>query len=207
MKQTVKSRPASLADMVVRIIEFHDIVESCVVEYDQFADRPFDDTDCYNHTLAYAHDDDPNGFRLTYDNRRDGFCRGDRVVIVPDDFGHYDYYRSRGASKQVARELTADQLRSIAEDIKRIYSDDWASYGITCDYLDVSDSLWGIDGFDDAQHHAYLEECKVDVACEVADDLERSGRYRVVGRPDRRQEYVQNRIWHVRQNVNLFDRK
>lgn len=175
-----------------RYVQFDDILDSVRIEYDDcYTEAPWKDCDGYEHNaehVRYDGDDDRRGAR--------GYVAGrDSVHITIDDddvrsWGNYDYYRANGCSKQVAHELVAQVKRNTIDRLVDWYSNGWCYYVVVGEYNGYEDSLGGIDSED------YAEECKVDVAREVAAQMERDG-YIVEGRPDRQDQTNLDR-WKMR---------
>jgi hypothetical protein len=190
---------STLADLVYSTIDFADVLASAEIVPDDDCRSVFEDQDTYNHTLERADDASREAFDVFHHNRELS-----RVCLNLPDYGWYTWARSAGCSRQVAREFEAKQARQCIEQIIQIYNGDFRTYCAQCDVEGFSDSLGGIDGFDDASHWEYLETCRVDVADQVAEQLTRH-RYTVTNRPDRRAGYNTNRISHFRRCLSQFD--
>src|SRR4051794_33966428 len=99
VKVTVEATDAEIA--------FADILESVRVVPDDDADAPWDNCDGFEHRVV--------------DDATDGEAHGsfwadrrhrERIVLVhPESWGNYRYWRERGASKQVAFELERAEWR------------------------------------------------------------------------------------------------
>jgi hypothetical protein len=159
----VESRPA--------IVDFADILAATEIVDDDIPGAPWSEWDGWEHTalsaLAFDHAEDMQGYA------------GRKVVQVHDDWGVYDHARRNGASKQVAAELSAASRRQTLRQLVEWYTNGWAWYGVTCRFTVLGDtyrdSLWGIDDI------GYAETCRVEIAEQVAYQLEQKG-YTVTGR-------------------------
>lgn len=183
------------------VVPFDEILAACkVVENTDDYDSPWDRCDGFEHEAR-----PPHKLPDAADARAmQGYCRtwdrGERFVIdVPrENKATFDYYRQNGASRQVAAEMVALDRRRTLATIVKWYEDGWVWYGVRCqvDALgeEFADSLWGIDVADYAE-----KEIKIDVACEVAGQLEAAG-YTVTGKPNRaptREDKIAGRRWRA----------
>jgi hypothetical protein len=106
--------------------------------------------------------------------------------------------RGMGCSKQVAREIEAQERRRTLEQLKRWYSEGWTYYGVVCDHPvaerhNVNESVWGIDDEEYAE-----KEVRHEIAGQVAHALERRG-YTVTNKPGpttlaEKQERLRDRV-------------
>ena len=195
---TTKTITERVGAVVVRVqvetlerrVDFSDILKAVKADTDYGNPAPWEDCDGFEHTITPA-DKLIDEIRATH---MQGYCYTDRrrkVITLPEgeDYGVFDYHRARGASKQVARELSAQsRARTIAQ-LKQWYENGWHVWYVSCDYLGAHDSLGGV--YDDEGD--YLEEVKREVAENVAAELEKVG-FEVFGKPeakprDRRAEF------------------
>lgn len=167
-----------------RQIDFADILAaSQVIADEEYNEAPWERCDGYEHesTSVRSAPDEWDSLNMQ------GSCwhtgNRERIVVTIDNatvakWGIFDYCRARGASKQVAREMeAAEKRRSIAR-LCGWYSHGWESWGVTCDYYDAHDSLWGIDDYKYAN-----EDVRPEVATNVADQLIEAG-HEVIGYPE-----------------------
>ena len=170
-------------DLVVRIdvktfpavVDFREILDSVEVRPDEWADPPWETCDGLEHT-------------------RDG-----EEITIPWDESLERYYRERGASKQVAKQLTARSMGKRREYLASVYANGYEVWGVVCDFLDFHDSVWGVDDYEYARG-----EMSEEIALNVASEMQSAG-FDVVNLPDRCHLYQQNRRDNYRRNVHLFD--
>ena len=157
-----------------RVVDYDDILESVSVEYDEwFHDAPWEHCDGlehdYNRIGWYAVDDVRGSRGYGYsDANRESF-----VITIDDDqvkeWGNYDYHRARGCSKQVARELTAQEKRNTLDRLVRWYSNGWEWYSVQGEYKDY---IAGVGGVDCPE---YAETLRWEIADEIAAEMESDG--------------------------------
>jgi len=189
----VESAPAT--------VDFQDILDATKVVYDEgFGETPWDNCDGFEHTCTPAHrfDFDPS------DMRGQCYCDGhrERVVIqLPkgEDWGVYQYHRERGASRQVAAEMVAENRRHTLDQLVKWYRDGWQWFGVIWDFEvlgeEFNDSLWGIDDDDYAER-----EVRPEIADNVAAELEKAG-FTVTGRPTRVYPTRQDKQARIQRNL------
>ena len=187
------------------IVDFDTILEATKVVYDdQFGEVPWDNCDGYNHEAesrcGYAHCDveEMRGY-CYWDGNREHV-----VITLPDDDDHgiFDWQRSMGATRQVAREAVAADRRHTLDQLVEWYSNGWQWYGVQCDFnllgQNFGASVWGIDDDDYARNEVVAE-----VAGKVADQLEKAD-FTVTGCPDR-EPYPSREAKRarIRRNLNI----
>jgi hypothetical protein len=192
------------------VVDFATIEEATKVVYDNHYDEtPWDSCDGFDHEVETS----CHG-SARFEGERDfsemqGYCYSDAerefiVITLPDDadFGIFNWQRSIGATRQVAREaVAADRKRTLAK-LVDWYANGWQWYGVRCDFevlgQDFGASVWGIDDHDYA-HREVVDE----IADEVAAQLEKAG-FTVTNRPVRpdypSREAKQERL---RRNLNI----
>ena len=187
----VESTPATVA--------FADILAATrVVDDNHNSEAPWEMWDGWAHTATPARD---------FANARamQGYCYadGDRIVLrLPsgDSDGVYKYARERGATRQVAAEMLAEQRRQVLARLVKWYENGWQWYGVRCTFEalgeEYEDSIWGIDDPDYA-----ATDIANDVAAEVAARLEEAG-FTVTGRPKHRGPTRQEKQANIRRNLN-----
>lgn len=163
-------------------IDFADILAACRIEDDDYHAAPWETCDGYEHeaTPASRIPDEADASSMQ------GYAYHDRCrwVITVDDadvksWGNFDHYRKQGASRQVAAEMVAAVKAQTIAQLVKWYENGWNYYCVVCEFYDVFDSLGGIDDYDYAQN-----ECREDVAMNVAHELEAAGHI-VVNKPTR----------------------
>ena len=176
----VESQPATIA--------FDDLLAATrVIDDTDNGEAPWENWDGWEHTAK-----PPHAFDDADVQAMQGYCRtwdrGERYVIAlpaGDTDGVYRYARERGASRQVAAEALAAARRQTIAQLVNWYENGWQWYGVRCRYDALGDefeaSLWGIDDAEYAER-----EIKVEMALDVADQLEQAG-YTVTGKPECRQ--------------------
>ena len=170
-------------DLVVRVdvktfpavVDFREILDSVEVRPDEWADPPWETCDGLEHTHE-------NG-----------------EIVIPWDESLERYYRQRGASKQVAKQLTARSMAKRREYLASVYANGYEVWGVSCDFRGFHDSVWGVDDYGYA-----TGEMSEEIALNVASEMQAAG-FDVVNLPDRCQLYKQNRRDSYRRNVHLFD--
>ena len=161
-----------------RVVEFDDIVERVDISHDDWnGDPPWEQCDGWDHHARREGHYDHEGIRDARGYARCG--RGDnRIIEIDDDdiverWGCDGYH---GASKQVRAEMIAQVKRRALDQLVKWYEDGWEYYVVSGEYHGCSDSLAGIDCW------SYAEEVRLEVAGNIADQLEDDG-FEVVGRP------------------------
>ena len=154
-----------------RTIDFRSIVDRCEIVADTEYRRPWDECCGFEHTTRRADRSDEN---------RAGYAipdRGGAVLIELDDTDStYRFWRANGASKQFAYEKQAADNAARLAQIVDWYENGWEWFGVKCQFKGEHASVWGIDTY------KYAEECKLDIALEIASQLEKRG-FRIVGKP------------------------
>jgi hypothetical protein len=182
---TVESRPA--------VIDFADIREAVKVEPDEcMSEAPWENCDGFEHVVRPIRNNEEGDSDASF------YHDGRRVIVVMEtDHGIYDYLRANGASRQVAREAVARDRQRTIEQLIDWYQDGWQWWYVSCDYLDASDGVGGVDCEEYASGDC-AEECAVNVAAELEDRG-----YTITGKPDRRAGYVENRRMVYRHRLAL----
>jgi len=166
------------------VIDYDDILESITVEPDEgMYDAPWDNCDGFEHTAepmqTYAHEpfademENAEGWEWSEGNRERVF------ITIPkgEDWGTYDHARARGASKGVARELSASARTRTVKQLSRWYRNGWEWFHVFGEYKGAMGACGGIDDYDYADGGMRNE-----IAEEIAAELEREG-YTIVNRP------------------------
>ncbi len=168
------------------IIDFADILDAVRIQPDNDAGAPWDDTDCWPHAVENV-SDEYEGDYFTQRGRRK------RILVNPDNYGWFEYLRERGASKQVAREYEARQIKAVKEQLFVWHNQGYEVWGILCEFKGALSACWGYIG--DVE-----QEDKEEIADEVARELEGEG-YTIINRPDRKKAYRENRIHSMRRRL------
>lgn len=180
---TVESRPA--------VIDYADIREAVQVTPDEgMSDTPWENCDGYDHELRLPKNDCETDSEACI--HHEGKYR---IFSVPFDANLFNWFRQKGASRQVAREAVARSRQQTIEQLKKWYRDGWEWWAVSCDHLDESASVCGVDDYDYA-----VGDCADEIASEVAHNLEKKG-YTVTNQPDRNAGYLENRRGCLRHNL------
>jgi hypothetical protein len=154
-------------------VDFRDILEATTFEEDDFCGEPWANCDGYEHTSI-----EPDSLPVSqWGAATRGYYRprsynGHSGLLVLDDTEQatsYEYYRSRGASKQVARECIAANIRHTLDQLVEWYADGWQWYGSKCEFEGYEDSLWGVSTLDDEDY------TRNEVASQVASQMQSDG--------------------------------
>lgn len=176
------------------IIDYEYIVSQVKIEDEQYHERPWDDDEWWSHELKSADRGHFSEIRKATNliQRRQGLC-----LIVPDDssFGgdsvetRCEGFHKRGASKQVAREMVADQTRKWIKQLRSWYTDCVSYFCVECS-VNVLNKTYVYDcgGFMRMNNHkedAEIEEyAKQNAITEVCDQLVEDG-FTISNRPEK----------------------
>ena len=154
------------------IIDFADILAKTEIVPDEMQDAPWDNCDGYEHIATpSSRFDDPSV--------QPGYA-GNMVITIPPaaikQWGVYDYWRERGASKGVAREKERQEVARTLAQLVDWYRNGWERWGVKCNFNGCHDSLWGIDDY------GYADDMREEIASNVAYELEKKG-YTVTVKP------------------------
>jgi hypothetical protein len=154
-------------------VAWSDILDRCEIVEDDAMGAPWKEHDEWEHELV----DDPSNGEAS-GSVRHGWGR-ERVVLTDcESWGNFEGFRSSGASKQVAAELTAYIHHQAREKIADWHNNGWTWYGVKCEMHGEHASVWGIDCEDYAREYVRKE-----IASEMAHLLEKAG-YFISGRPE-----------------------
>jgi hypothetical protein len=164
-------------ETVDAIIDFGDILKATEVVNDPYTNEtPWDNCDGFEHTATPRHR--YNDAADTRSMRGCIYCDGRRETVVitlpeKDPYGIYNYQRSHGASRQVAREAEAASRRITLDLLVNWYGNGWEWYGVVCEYEILGEtyeaSIWGVDD------HKYADTMREEIAGEVACQLRKAG--------------------------------
>ena len=191
-----------------RRIQFHDIMAACRLIQDDDYD-PFD-IDGQDHKVLmrnpytlrngvttdhFPDEADRRSFRgAFYSNDMGGWCAVVTTRRMARKWGNYDYARRNGASRQVAAELEALNIRQNVEYVRGLYADGAEAYGVVCQFYGEEESCWGFTPYEYADTDGRRE-----IAGQVAHNLERDG-YIIEGYPVEQSVTVHN--YKIRDNLN-----
>ena len=167
-----------------RIVTWEQLLKSCKVEADPYADPPWEMGTVEDHTVeSIGRLDRDDSRREAHDTYCDDRGTWQRVVLKGDGLSTPGWWRERGLSKQRAAEMAAEQNRQTAELVTRWRRDGWEVVTVSCSLYEYQDSVGGVYDPDSA----YLDELRADMAREVASQMEADG-YLIEGMPaiDRR---------------------
>lgn len=166
-----------------RVLSFYDLEEAVEVEQDDFTEVPWKDWDGWDHELVAVPEgvdaSDAEGYIGS--RGRDGFhgvdwneTSGDTDYVVradPRPWGNEEWARKRGASKQTAKLYADYSAKQANRQLSRWMRNGWETYVVSLTWDQYSESLGGI--MDDDGD--YLEQCKRDIALQVAHQMEKDG--------------------------------
>jgi hypothetical protein len=189
-----------------RWIDYADLLDCVEVKPDEWCDAPWDNCCGYGHETRpisyYDHDD-------MLDNAAHvaRACRETLVVEFDnatekglDD--EYRWYRSNGASKQVAAELVAQNRAARMEALIGWIQDGWEYWYVCAEYNGYEAAgCGGIDDYDYAD-----TEYRRELADELAYELEKDG-FVIIGKPDPAVATVANRKDELTRKINMFNRR
>lgn len=166
-----------------RHIDYQDLLDCVEIEQDDWHGAPWENCDGYDHEIGPVDFDHPDQTdSCAYVSARNGWSG--RIIkhgtSTEDDLDDlYEYYRSRGQSKQVAFEAVAESRRLRMEQLVNWYENGWTYYYVKAEYNGYeSRGCGGIDDYDYADTEIRSEE-----ADELADQLEADG-FIVTGKPE-----------------------
>ena len=176
--------------------------KACKVVEDDECRAPWEDCDGWDHHLETTGEfrgDDLDRFRDAQGVFRHGSEGLVRIVFDYDLSANYDYHHTRGASKQVARQLVAAEKRRSIEQLRKWYVHGWQWFGAVCKWGEYDEALWGID--DEKYAWQVLEE---EMMPGLVAHVESLG-YLITGKPQpRKRKRWTKKSWreHLRRNLN-----
>lgn len=170
------------------IIEWETILDSVTVEPDDCHDAPWDNCEGYEHRLVPVDGPDEDSYKAFRHN-------GQWVAVdLEYDTELFNWYRERGAGKQVAEQLTRRSMWKRIERLIDWHKNGWEWWCVRGEMHGCYASVGGIDDYD------YAKEVVVEIAHELAYKLEGLG-YSIKGKPE-----PVKLSWQVWQSqVNLFN--
>lgn len=194
------------------IIDFEEILEACKVEHDDDTGPPWKDCDGYEHTFTpiIKFDDEHLGDRKLAEGWVSRSSGPDGLITVDTDDVIHKWMGERGdhsgMTKQVYAEYIAATKRKAILQLVDWYVDGWYVWGVTCDFRGEEASLWGIHG-DSSGDDEHVQECKREVAIDVARQLEKRG-FTVINRPPSYNSKTQSRRnwrWQLARHLGFAD--
>lgn len=188
-----------------RVIDYADILDAAEIVPDEDMGPPWENCDGFEHKARRS-----IGQGESQDYQRRGYChdsdgRAVLIELTTDDSDDLEFYRERGASRQVAAELVAMDRRRRLDQLVKWYSHGWEWYGVTCEFYGRGDSIWGIDDYEYAR-----TDVLPGIVAEVAGQLEEAGHV-IINRPAP-PRHLGRRMWTreqqramYRRNLNLFN--
>lgn len=173
------------------VIDYADILDACEVVDDSDSDMgpPWKEHDGWEHELITSVDDKvdhhvweklKNSESVFYCRDHGGWCQ---IAVTRKHLEEWQGKFVRGTESRVVYEdRLAQCCREAIETLKNWYINGYYWYGVTCDYLDYSASLWGIQLEDDDSRDPYIDNVKSEITSEVVGELEDDG-YEVINKP------------------------
>lgn len=186
-------------------VDYQELLDDVVVEHDDRMSAPWEEHDGWEHELVPFRDMDLTREQIHSIAWNGCVYRGQLIQLRGEDEPElYEYYRSVGASRQVARELLAQRRRSLLKQLKNWYEDgfNWwmAKIRVHLD-KDYEDCLGGILADDeDEVFRASVPEMLHGLIYTIEEDG-----YEVVNRPDRRKLYLEHRREEHKRRLALFN--
>jgi hypothetical protein len=166
-------------------IDFADIFDAAIVEPDNDCEAPWESGDGWEHTFI-ERNKLPD--RLTLDDAREatGWVRSHRdgglIVVDPAVVKKQwmgEYSKASGEHRQVYEERIAAVRRNAVKQLVKWYTDGYEYWRVCCNFMDETASLGMIQ---DDYDGAHLKACRVEMAEDVADLLEKRG-FVVINKP------------------------
>ena len=194
--QLTKAEPA--------VLDFEEILEATRVMPDDCSQAPWQTYDGLDHHIVTDETDGKASGSF------DGARRGRQRVVLdhPERWGNFAWHRARGASKQVAFELTRQEWQRTREYIADLRENGWTVWGVVCNFCGEHASLWGIEATNppSSVDDSYLESTRREIAIAVAQALEQTG-YTVVNQPDAHADQRKSAKQRIKDNVHDQDWK
>ena len=191
-----------------RKISFKTLCKDPTIEPDDMMGPVWQEHDGWEHEL----EDDRyfEGPEDAFPCRR-GYVRDhQKVIIVTDESfcgdsekSRFNYFHRQGASKQVARELVAQQNQDYIDYLVKCYNEGcewwWVRLEVEVDGNTYEESCGGIDDYEYAR-----TEMVEELAGNIAYQLEKEG-YIITQQPDRRESYLKARRETHKRRLNMFN--
>ena len=175
MKTTYTRHDDTMAIITIEahsaIIQWQEVLDCIKVEPDDYPETPWQHCDGYQHRLVLTDGPEEDGFASFIHERRW------QKIEMQYDTDLFNWYRERGASKQVADQLTRQSMRKRIEQLIDWYRNGWEWWQVRGEMHGCYASVGGVDDFNYAN-----SLCRVEVALELAHELEATG-YEVTGKP------------------------
>lgn len=178
------------------IVEWQEILDVIKVEPDDWdCESPWENCDGYDHFVEDAIGPDEDSF-TAFQSMHTGRMQ---MIVMEYDQGTHDWYRAKGASKGVARQLTLQSMRKRIDQLVGWYCDGWEWWGVSGEIHGCCVSVWGVDSYDYA-----VNDVKTEIADELAHELTAKG-YEVTGEPDAKKPDSNERRERFHRNINFFN--
>jgi hypothetical protein len=206
------------------IVDFGDILKTTKI-FNEDSDPPWKNCDGFEHMCINFTDECEPGryattdtvgphedFRVLWKNKPDVFVlhfNRDHVVgksyarkllqiskAQVLEWGVAAFAHARGASKQVAFELAAENLQKTYDQLCEWYNNGWWSWIVSVRYRGFEADISGV------ECDEYLDEVAEDLSLDVARELEQAG-YTVVNKPNRQSREFNQECLHKRIAHNL----
>ena len=180
------------------IIDYADILAGCTIEDEDDCEKPWDNSDCHEHTTIPADENMEDARAFVHRSRRDGGSILILLDVVRSHIATPEYFSALGASKQVSAELHAREIRQTIDQLVEWYTNGWQWYAAVCKFTDHIASCGMIDDARHAERDIFPELC-----AEICNELIAEG-YTIINRPAPapRNEWKKERI---KDNVHRFD--
>jgi hypothetical protein len=186
------------------VLDYGDLLDATRIVPDDSCDPPWKTCDGLDHHLVT---DETDG-KASGSFAGDRHCRQRVILDHPERWGNFGWHRARGASKQVAFELTRQEWQRTREYLANLRENGWTVSGVVCNYCGEHASLWGIEATNppSAADNSYLESTRRELASMVAHALEQVG-YTVVNQPNAEAEGRETAKLRIKGNVHGQDWK
>ena len=183
-------RPDSIIEITREVkprrVKWSDVAGGVRWVSDDRCETPWEDCDGWEHSFQRVD-------YLPFDDQREAagyVCRSSRQggsgLITLDDggdgWGVFDYWRGRGAAKQVAAEMVAENRRSTLAQLVKWYENGWYYFGCVCEWGEYESSCWGFLSDDGCTDSDYFREEERNIVGEVVRQMEADG-YIVTDKP------------------------
>ena len=141
------------------VIEWQVILDCIKIEPDDNCEPPWECCDGYEHEIEDSNRS-IHGHMAVFHNGRW------KTINLEYDTDLYNWYRERGASKQVAEQLTRQSMRKRTEQLVAWHRDGWEWWQLLGEMHGCFVGLGGIDNYGYANTE-YREELAFDLACQL----------------------------------------
>jgi len=189
-------------------IDFADIFNASVVEPDTDCEAPWENCDGWEHEFIPQHKLPDN--LSTYDAKKAAGWTGDGLIVVDPNvvkkqwMGEYSPFS--GEHRQVYEEHIAEVRRKAVAQLVKWYKDGYDYWWVYCQFKDETAWMGMIQDDRDGEH---LKECRVEMAEEVAYQLEKRG-FTVInwpGHPSQREARINQERADIARHMGFEDYK